>query len=509
MGVYLFFGEQILFYLRNTTDIFERPSARSETEVLKIAYAFPHEQHDPVYFDPVTRGHLVDIYQGLVGTDESLNIRPSLAVSWGLIDPFTWEFLLRRDVKFHNGNDFTSADAAYSIDRARKDVNSQIKSLLNTIESVEVIDDYKLRIHTSVPDPLILQKMAITFIYPDGFKDFESPVGTGPYKFVSHTYDVMELAAFEDYWGTQPAFKNVELRVIEDRRERILALENNEVQMLINMPPNYACSYFDEYKKYEGCMKIENPDVQVEALPGLEVGFLMFNFNNNLFSEKNIRGAVAKALDRNIFIDIAFGFAVPAKQFVSSGVFGFNPDIKPYEYNLESAKEEISKSIDSEFDVVTVTFDYPETLSPVGQYVQTQLGQLGIRVELNPLSDYELQEKIASGESDFYYLGWRSELGDASDFLLSVVHSEDETKGYGLFNGINYANREVDALIEAAQQNMDTKSRLRQLQEAMGIITEQDVIGVPLFESEVVYAFSNKINFKPRIDGYVFASSIK
>jgi len=509
LGVYLFFGDQILFYLENETDFFDKPAARSETEVLTIAYAFQHSEHDPIVFDPITRSHLIDIYEALVRTDENLNLKPALASSWGLIDPFTWEFILRKNVKFHNGELMTADDVIASVERAKNDKKSQLVSLLNTVESIEKIDDYKVRIKTIVPDPLLLQKIGVTLISPEGYTDFDHPMGTGPYRFVSHSSDTMELQKNENYWGMQPTFNHVVLEVIEDRRERIAALESGDVQFVLNFPPNYGCSFIEDFKDIKGCKTIDSEDIQLESIPGLEVSFIAFNFDHELFGQKKVRSAIKKALDLQVFRDIAFGFALPASQFVSSGVFGFNPDIEKNDYNLNEAKKEINEVIGEEFERIEVTFDYPEALVPIGQYVQAQMKELGITVILSPLSDDELEQKIKSGKSDFYYLGWRSELGDASDFLVSSVHSKNDESGYGLFNGINYSNKEVDDLIENAQKNLDTKSRIVQLQEAINIITEEDIIGIPLFESEVVYAFRDDIQFKPRIDGYVLASSIK
>jgi ABC-type oligopeptide transport system substrate-binding subunit len=145
----------------------------------------------------------------------------------------------------------------------------------------------------------------------------------------------------------------------------------------------------------------------------------------------------------------------------------------------------------------------------VGEYVQDQLRELGIDVVLNPLNEFELQQKIISGESDFYYLGWRSELGDSLDFLGAVAYTRNIEEETGLFNGMNYSNEEVDILIEDAKQNHDTSSRVRQMQKAMKIIVEDDIIGIPLFESETLYAFNKDVKFQPRVDGQVFVYSIK
>lgn len=509
LGVYLFYGESLMYRFGYNDSAVLRNVSRSDTEILTIGYAYAPKDFDPVLFDPVSRSRMTDVYESLVRTDENLNIKPALASTWGLIDPYTWEFVIRKNVKFHDGKLLTVNDVVYSLNRAMKDQKSQLKSLLSTISAIEVSGDMTIRVKTDVPDPLLLSKMAVVYISQDGYVNFDEPMGTGAYRVMGLTSDEMFMERFEDYWGESPAFKSVIVKKIADRDERIQALESGEINFLAHLPPNYACSFFEEFKDISGCKSLKNKNVVVKATPGLEVSFIAFNFNNELLKDKQYRMAIKKSLDPEVFKKISFGFAIPARQFVSSGVFGFNPDIKAEVYDIDEAKKMIDEVIGESFSRIAVTFDYPDSLPPVGLYVQGQLRDLGIDVELNPLSDAELAKKIMAGDSDMYYMGWRSELGDASDFLITGVHSNDTDSGYGSFNGMNYSNPKVDELIAESQKNLDTQSRLEQLQQAMRIITEDDIVGVPLFESEVLYAYADDLNFKSRVDGYVYASNIK
>jgi len=497
LGVYLFIGDGILFNFaqKNNLDV----KIRTDDEVLNIGYAFSPDSLEPTHFDQVTRNYLVQIYEGLVRTDGNLNIKPGLAVSWGLLDPLTWEFRLRPGVKFHNGKVLEIKDVIYSLNRAADYEDSQLKNLLNTIESVEFDGFDKIIIHTRVADPLLLNKLAVTLIFPDGYEDFGVPVGTGPYEFITYENGEMQLERNEEYFGPLPAFKKVNLKGILDKNERLAAFENGEIQLLANVPPAAACAE---------CEQIQSENVVIKSIPSLEVSFLMFNLQNPLFAQHYVREALTHAFDVGVFQNIAFGFAKPSSQFVSSGVFGFDPNIEEKKLDMDSAKKMIADVIGKSFDRIVVVFDYPEGLDTIGQYVQSQLADLEIDVQLNPLSSAALQQKILSGESDFYFLGWRSELGDASDLLLSIAHSRDIFRGYGLYNGSNYMNKKVDQLIEASEENLDLEERLAQIQESMKIITDEDIIGVPLFESEIIFAYSKDLGFEPRVDGYVVASEI-
>ncbi len=501
LGVYLFLGDRLGIDWGNGFSN-GHTASRGPDEVLTIGYAFEPTSLEPTNFDPVTRSHLVDIYEGLVLTDRNLEVEPGLAVSWGLIDPVTWEFRLRPSVQFHNGKALTAQDVVYSLDRAVFYENSHLKDVLSTVKGIDLVASDRIRITTNAPDPLLLQKLAVVYIFPDGMANFDYPIGTGPYKFVSRGNGMIDLERNDDYWGRGPAFAKVKLIAEPDRRERLRMLEAGEIGLLANLPPSAGCSLIPGFNDAEGCEAIQSEEIEITSVPSLEVSFLVFNFDHELFGIRSVREALSHAFDPEVFVDIAFGFAKPADQFVSSGVFGFDPSIPLRDYDINEAKRVISDVVGRSFERTVVTFDYPATLQPIGEYVQLQLGQLDIDVELNPLSDAELQQKIMNRESDFYFLGWRSELGDASDFLAGVAHSQ------GIFNGANYMNTDLDDLIEKSRENLDEEDRLAQMQEAMKIIVNDDILGVPLFESETIFAFRKDIHFIPRVDGYVFASEV-
>jgi peptide/nickel transport system substrate-binding protein len=481
------------------------PVVHGSAESLTIAYAQPTQSLDPTLFDSVTRNRLVNIYEGLVRTDRNLKIEPAVAVSWGLVNPTTWEFILRPNVKFHNGLNVRVADVISSIDLARNGDQSQLKNLLSTISDVQKVDDSTLRITTRVPDPLLLNKLAVTYVFPQDYANFDQPIGTGPYQFVSlDNSNQMTLKSFDGYWGNQPFYSKVVLKTIENRDDRMAALKNGSVDLLADVPPPEGCTL--DTLQTSSCLSI--PNVEIKTIPSLQVSFLMFNTNSGVFKDKSLRLALAYALDRNEFVKIAGGFANPIQQFVSSGIFGFDPDIQGYGFDMDKAKAIADPIVSDSFERMEINLDYAVGNDVIAQYVQTQLGALGIDVDLNPLSPDDFQKKLQTGTSDFYFLGWRSELGDANDFLQTVVHSRDASGLSGLFNGTNYSNKDVDTLIDKSQQDLNEKNRLKEMQDAMKILVNDDIAGIPLFETETLYAYQNKIKFEPRVDGYVYAAEI-
>lgn len=455
---------------------------------LVIAYAFGPEDLEPTKFDPLIRSRILNFYEALVQSDRNLQIKPSLALSWGRISDTIWEFKLRPDVVFHDNSTFEADDVIASFQRAYEYKNSQLKDILDTIETIEKIDDHIIHIQTKKPDPLLVNRISTVLVFPSEMTNFDKPVGTGPYQYSPGDLNNMTLKRFNTYWGKTPYYREVSINTIPNRFNRLDALKNGDVHILANVPPSFA----DELK--------ENPAVIIDTRPSLEVNFLIFNMESDIFKDIRMREAVAIAFDKTAFVEFSNGYAKPSNQFVSNGIFGFNPDVKGKDQNINKAKK-IIREYDP-FKRPSITIDMIEGAEVVGDFIREQLNEIGVSANINILSWDELKQKITNKESEMYYLGWRSELGDASDFFENAVFSQ------GSFNGGNYLSKKVDQLIALSLRNLEQKKRLEQLHEIMQIIVEEDIIGVPLFESDVIYGSRVGVNFIPRLDGYILACEV-
>lgn len=486
--IQLFFVDEFNDFKQNVLHL--SPPAKTDVsyKTLNIAYAFGPASLEPTHFDSVTRGRLLNIYEALVKTDKDLKIHPCLAVSWGRLNDTTWEFKLRPDVLFHDGSNLTADDVLASFDRAINYQYSQLDDVLKSIKSIKKIDDLTIEIITNYPDPLLVNRISGVLIFPDTLKDFEKPVGTAPYEFFYFDNELLQLERFEGYWGAKPYYKQIVIKTISNRFDRTEQFKKGQIDILANVPPSLIKEISD------------SSSVTISSLPSLEVNFLVFNMNSGLFKDKRLRKAISLAFDKKEFIDFTLGYAQPADQFVSNGIFGFNPEIKPVQQDIEETKK-LLREYDP-FKRVQIKIDMAEGTEIIGEYIKDHLNDLGMSVEINILPFEKLNEKIITRSTDIYYLGWKSEIGDASDFLENAVHSQ------GRFNGGGYVNKKVDQLIELSLRNLDPEKRLQQLHEIMKIIVEDDIVGVPLFESSVIYGIKAGVSFKPRLDGNIIAAEI-
>ncbi len=464
-------------------------------KILNITYLFSPKSLNPYTEDPAILSRLNDVYEGLVFLDENFSIRPQLAVSYGLINGIEWEMTLRKGVKFHNGKELDLEDVIYSLDLAKKTNTGFAVDFFDTVSSYEKVDDTTIKFITHAPDPLFLNKLSKIKILPANFEDFDHPIGTGPYQITDSTdFNNIIYTRNENYWGNLPYFGRVQIKSITGKNDRVDSLINGETDFLVDVPP-------------DAVNELQDRQFKVDFIPSLEVGFVMFNLNDRNFAKKEVRKAIANALNKESFLDLAMGYAKPINQFIPNGVFGYNPDIIGFDYDSSLAEKELSKIISS-FEKLKVSFYYPENLKLLGQYFKDQLIIVGIDLNLNSLTDNGLQEGIMSGKLSFYYMGWRNDSGDALPFLKSIIHSKTKD-AYGIYNGGNYKNTKVDQLIEKSETNLNLKERLEDMQEAMRIVVDEDIIGVPLFETQSIFAYRNNLLFNPRLDSLVYPSQIQ
>ncbi len=418
-----------------------------------------------------------NIYESLVTFDRNLKIVPALAVSWGNLDENTWEFKLRRGISFHDGTDFTAEDVVNSFETAKTGEAGQVAPYVSSIAEVKVVDPTTIQITTSGPDPLILSKLTKVFIHKG------DQIGTGPYKVREWLKgQILSLTKFEDYWGREPAYTNVNYVVTGSKFQRQKDFQEGITDILASVPPDQALVLPEENRKSNFA---------------LEVNFMLFNPSDPVLENTEIRDAISRAFDPVRIQEIGNDFVRPASQFVAPGVFGYNSDIPTFEYSEETAPKDLFGG-----RLERISLDYLPNYQTLVEYLGKQLRDAGFSVKFNPLSAEALLSKLKSGSSQLLLVGWQAENGDAGDFLDAFVHSQGE------FNGGRFADSEIDALIESARTELTPSNRVKLLQDIMLKVDEAN-IGVPLFESSNLYAVQKDIKWEPRLDSLVLATEVR
>jgi len=499
-------------------------ASRAAAQDLKIAVAADVTSIDPHFFNLFPNNNIAEhIFDKLVQMDADSRMIPGLATSWKTIDPTTWEFRLRKGVKFHDGSELTAEDVAFSIDRVAQIPNSPgpFVAYTKAIVAKQIVDPYTIRFRTGAPHPLmpndlstiyIVSRKAATGASTEDFNTGKATVGSGRFRFVRYANgDRVELARNDAYWGEKAPWDKVTFRIVKNEASRVAALLSGDVDA-IEQPPIADLPRLKSDPKFVVTSKISHRviyfnfdrlDRSSPFLTGKDGKPLAANPLNDL----RVRRAISKAVNRQAIADrVMEGQATPAGQLVSEKLFGHVPGMKAEPYDPEGAKKLLAEA------------GYPDGFAltihgPAGRYVNDEkivqavaqmLTRVGIasKVETAPMAPYS--SRASKQEFSFHMVGWGASTGEASSPLRSLLATFSREKGLGAVNWGRYSNPKVDYVIEQAIQQVDDDNRRAMLQQATKLA--MDDLGImPVHFQYTIWATRKGVAYAPRTDEYTLA----
>jgi peptide/nickel transport system substrate-binding protein len=486
----------------------------NEDKIIKDTLVFGVLSPETIYPLAVTNDNfwtiVPNIFDGLVEFDEDFRILPCLAVSWNNPDELTWRFSLRQGVQFHNGDDFTADDVKYSFDY----IAGYSSSFNSIVRKVSIIDTYTIEVETYEPIPGFLERLAHSgIIYcKNGTEQSgdQKLIGTGAYQLGS--YDVgnyTTLERFDGYWGQKAEIKTVIFRAITDDSERLDALLSG----IIDIAEYNIDEKFDQIKNEDNISLVTYPPLSTYMI-GFDTrvnGSYGFPDGKNPTADVRVRKAIYQAIDVVPLINGPFkGLAQPESQLVTPFIFGYNPEIQRFPYDINASKQLLSEAgYDDGFDIVLdcITEGY-EYNAENCRLICQQLSNVGIHLKMNNLSVAEYNTKVVSERNTSMYLvGWGTISVDGGWAYDLFIRSVGES--VGSLNSGYYSNPEVDRLGIAASHEMDAETRLELLQDGFRIALVDDVAVVPLFSQELFVLTATDVDMVPRADLRVVVKDIK
>jgi peptide/nickel transport system substrate-binding protein len=437
----------------------------------------------------------MNIYDPLFRRDSSGKIQPHLVESFKMLDPLTWEFKLRKGVKFHNGEDFNAETVKFSIERGSDKTikpKPRLGRYYTTFKSVEVVDSHTVRIVTHAPDPIVVNRLTGFFgpmVPPNYIKKHgqnilqSKPIGTGAFKFVRWDKDEkVELEANENYWGQKPKIKRVVFRPVPEITTRLADLELGRADIVTDVPPEHI----ERIKK--------NPDVKIAAgLSSRNIHIILNTVKPGPIGNKKVRQALQYAVDVDAIIkNILGGYGRAIATLFVPESFGYDPSIKPYPYDPEKAKQMLTEAgYPNGFEV---KFDHPSGRYLKGEEVaETVIGQLarvGVTAKIQKLEwGTYVKRWRARKLSPLALIGAGDMMLDNDQLLTSRLISD---ANYGGF----YSNPRMDELILKGRKTMNAEERLKIYSEAQKLIKEDCPI-LPLYQQPNIYGISKRIEWTP------------
>jgi peptide/nickel transport system substrate-binding protein len=438
-----------------------------------------------------------NVYDGLFRFDDNLQLQPHLALSFTQPDPSTYEVTLRPDVKFHDGSALTSADVVNSFNRIMTDtqLHSKQATYVSNLASVDAPGPNEVVFHLKQPDATWIAALGgILYITPKGVIDTvgdetfaANPVGTGPFKFVEWVKgDHVTLAANCDYWMGPPKVSHVKFTFISEPATEVAALQTGQIDLAPLLPADQAAP-----------LRSDSNLTVTTVNGGRNIWVSMNTLADGPFQDQLVRQAMNYAVNKDsIVANLLNGAGVASGQPYNPNVFGYNPNVKPYPYDIDMAKQLLTAAGYGNGLDVTFYNDQP-IQAQVWQAVAADLEAVGVHATLktdpNFFSDTFLKKTM--GPNDFYILGCTNLLLDA-DFCTGL-HFDSVRRG------LYFHTPADDALIAKARAEVSVQERQQDYYQLAQDLHEQAPV-IYLYSTIDTYALSKDLVFTPRGDGAIY-----
>lgn len=466
------------------------------------------------------------VFNGLVQVDNVLNVVPAIAKSWEVSpDGKDYTFHLRNDVPFQDdplfrngvGRKVIASDFVYSFNRL---IDPKVGSSGGWIFSDKVkdahsfvaVNDSTFEIHMLKPYPAFLNILTTQYcmVVPhevvDHYgKDFRShPVGTGPFRFKYWKEDeILVLLKNEKYWEKDgnvrlPYLDAVKVTFISDKQSAFMNFIKKDLDFFNSVDGSYRDDILSKNgnmtKKYKGKFQLIKAPYLCTEYVGILVDTSKSIVRNSPLRFRKVRQAINYGIDKAKLIKyLRNSIGIPATSgFVPQGMPGFDSAIvKGYHYDPVKAASLLAEAgYPNGKGMPEVTLTTSTTYKDLIEFIQGELGSLGIRVKVDVTPSSSLRELMAKNEVNFFRGSWIADYPDAENYL-SVFYSKNKVP-YGP-NYTGYANPEFDRLFEQSYYERDAKKRYEMNRRMDNMVMENASV-VPILYDQSVTMLQNNIS---------------
>jgi len=432
---------------------------------------------EPTLINPVLTTHTVSaslislIFNSLVRVNSNGEIAPDLAESWEISsDQRQYTFYLKKGITFHDGVELTAEDVQFTYDLIM-DPNTQsaLRSHYELVEKFEALDKYTFKVILKKPFTPLLQKMT-QYILPKHLLINEdihttpfnyNPIGTGPFQFKQwdESTHQIELQVNPHYFEGRPYLDKILVKTYKDNSGLWAALMRYEVDLVL----------FINQKDY--AIIKDDANFKAERITGSMYYALLYNPRTSTFSDQEIRHAIAHGINREKLIhDLKEWGGVECSGPFHPDSIGFNPEVRPLEYNPIKAKMMLMHRgwQDRDGDGILDKYNQPlemkilvdernATHKKIGKLIRQQLAEIGVKVKLLIFKDEnELTKEYLDKHRPHAWLRL---------FLGRGVTGYDTTRNWHSMSSQSwklwkYKNTEVDALFEQGKIAQNKEKRI-------------------------------------------------
>jgi peptide/nickel transport system substrate-binding protein len=439
---------------------------------------------------PISINVFRNVFDALTRIEADGSISPLLAESWTVSeDTKIWEFTIRTNSKFHNGQPVTVDDVVWTYQHLAAELKSPVRTYINKVKAIEPAGGNKVRFILSEPFAAFDRQVSLISIIPKrAFEEMGAakfavtPVGSGPFRVVRWVKDDrVELAAFADYWAGAPKVKTVIFRPVPSETTRAAALSSGELDVVPILPPALVTALS------------ARKGLKIEKVASNKVVYVGFNITNPVLKDVRIRQAIDCAIDRNALTSrLLRGLGRPTGQVVAQVTFGYAPEIGPTPFDPARAKQLVAAS---GYKGEKITFQYPNNNIAFGdeaaQAIANYLGNVGINVELQGM-EYSAYFPLWSNRkiNAMHLFSYGPSIMDAELAIGSLYSSSGR---------VYWDDPKIEQLTQQQRGERDKDKRRAIIRELLKYCNEL-VLYAPLYNEIHAYGIQERVKWQPRPD---------
>lgn len=434
------------------------------------------------------------IWDTLVWVNADLALEPRLAEFWRLVNDTTWEFKLRSDVTFHDGEPFNAEAVKFSIERAAR-LADGLETFASDVglQQVEVVDEYTVRLVTAEPNASVPYRLSSVEMLPPGYygsggeDSISSPVGSGPYRFSRWDSDgSIVLEANSGYWKDAPVVSRLVFRPELDPAARVTALLSGEAELASGLSHDQVAT-------------VQTEDTRAEFVESTRRLFIGIRAGvDSPLVDKRVRQALNYGVDVDALIaDLAGGYGKRYGSWVNPP---HNLDtLAPWPYDPENARQLLAEAGYADGFQITLN-------TPIGRYyrdqevasaVAEQLAEVGVRVQVQTYEwESYVRDLLFPQETATLFLLGLASRGDGLEDTANL------SAGFP-FNPTQWQNADFEELVDEAQSTFNSTRRQMFLNDAQALAYEE-APWIWLWRPYDFYGVASELDWKPRPDGLIY-----
>ena len=451
----------------------------SSTAKKVFRYGYPENVQ---FWDPADNFNIVSytlencIYDTLVRYDpEDGKFLPSVATEWSTQDASVWNFKLRNDITFHNGEKLNASSVKGTIERFLTEKTLRRGSDWKQLVGVDIVNDYEINLKFSSPVGTCLNTLCFTPIIPfETFKKlgkdlFNNPIGSGPFKFTETAKDQYVILSKNDaYWGEKAKVDQIKYLPIMEDSTRVAGLQTGDLDAVAIIPSDQVPTLS------------KDTNLDIVTMGAVDQIYLGFKCDQAPFNDIKAREAVSLAIDREMIATGLFSAARAATCGIPEGCIGFDPSYPAIKRDVAKAKQLLSESSYSgETIQVILPLGWYSKTQDVGQMIQANLQEIGMKVNMQYLEGAAFAEKRAAGNYQIYYTGASFVGYNPDSFYFQRVHDDAMKTGY--------VNEILNAAIVKSRAAPTIEERVAQYKIMMDEMLKQTAPHTYIYQQEVIY----------------------